>query len=119
MAGLGSVPPPPSLLVFGVVTRGDLILKDRAILDVLFAFDSRIDAGIYCVLLLVRAIHKRVAVMYLNSKWKLSFHQIPQYLPWPFSGAGRRELGARRAGGCLFFCRAETISFENAAVSEC
>jgi hypothetical protein len=111
--------PTPRLLVLRVVTRRYLILRTRTISGGPFAFDSSIDAGIYFVLLLVRVVHKWVAVMYLNSKWKLSFHQIPQYLPWPFSGAGRRELGARRAGGCLFFCRAETISFENAAVSEC
>ena len=42
------------------------------------ACDVRIDAGIYIVLLWVCAVQQRVAVMYLNSKWKLSFYLDPK-----------------------------------------
>jgi len=66
------------LLVFGVVTRGDLILKERATGGGWLACDVRIDADIYFVLLWVCAVHQRVAVMYLNSKWKLSFYLDPK-----------------------------------------
>jgi hypothetical protein len=84
----------------------NLILLGRCFLGAVQQFDSRVDAGIYSVSLLVRVVHKWLAVMYKHSKLKLSFNQIPQYLWEP--GGWSWELGAEAgrpwvAGMCLLF----------------
>jgi hypothetical protein len=120
---MGTTPPHS---FFGVVTSKNLILLGRRFLPAVYQIDSKVDAGIYFVLLLVRVVHKWVAVIYLHSKLKLSLNHIPKYLRLPPGSvapssvldrvAGLRDLVG---GNRLFFRHAEDDAFEKAAVGGC
>jgi hypothetical protein len=84
----------PLYSFFRVATVKNLILLGRRFLASVYQSDSKVDAGIYFVLLLMRGVHKWVAAMYLHSKWKLSFYHIPKYLSEP--GVWRRAASCER-----------------------